>query len=255
MKGYEPTMAPIRAYHRPEKLEDALALVAHTDADATILAGGTVINGLPEEDPVDVVDLQALGLDQMEPDGGRLRIGAMVRLSDLVESELVPALLRDLARREAPNTLRNASTIGGTVAAAEAESELLAGLLAFGASVSIAHSIGSDSIPLGELLDDRSRLGLGIITSVTIDVSGDAAAERTGRSPADRPIVMAVGRRAEDGTLLLALTGVDRTPVLVGAGDIGGIQPVADFRGSVEYRIALARVLTARVMARLGEDV
>ena len=255
MKGYEPTMAPIRAYHRPESIEDALALVAHTDVDATILAGGTVINGLPDEDPIDVVDLQALGLDQLEPDGDRLRIGAMVRLSDLAESDLVPALLRDLAHREAPNTLRNASTVGGTVAAAESESELLAGLLAFDATVSITHSIGSDSIPLGELLADRSRLGLGIITSVTVGVGGDAAAERTGRTPADRPIVMAVGRRAEDGTLLLALTGVDATPVLVDAGDIASVQPAADFRGSVEYRKELARVLTTRVLARLGEDI
>jgi len=248
-------MAPIRAYHRPASIEDALALVAHTDVDATILAGGTVINGLPDVDPIDVVDLQALGLDELEPDGDRLRIGAMVRLSDLAESDVVPALLRDLARREAPNTLRNAATVGGTVAAAEAESELLAGLLAFDATVSIAHSIGSDSIPLGELLADRSRLGLGIITGVTVGVGGDAAAERTGRTPADRPIVMAVGRRAEDGQLLLALTGVDRTPVLVDPGDIAGVQPMADFRGSAEYRTELARVLTSRVMARLGEDV
>lgn len=246
-------MAPIRAYHRPDSIEDALALVARTDVDATILAGGTVINGLPDEDPVDVVDLQALELDELEPAGDGLRIGAMVRLSDLADSDLVPALLRDLARREAPNTLRNASTVGGTVAAADAESELLAGLLAFEATVSIAHAIGSDSIPLDELLAERSRLGLGIITGVTIDVGGDAAAERTGRTPADRPIVMAVGRRAEDGTLVLALTGIDKTPVLVNPGDISGVKPASDFRGSAEYRTELARVLTARVLARLGE--
>jgi len=246
-------MAPIRAYHRPETIEDALALVAHTDVDATILAGGTVINGLPEDDPIDVVDLQALGLDQLEPDGDRLRIGAMVRLSDLAENDLVPALLRDLARREAPNTLRNAATVGGTVVAADAESELVAGLLAFEATVAIVHSIGSESIPLDELLVDRSRLGLGIITGITVDVGGDAAAERTGRTPADRPIVMVVGRRAEDGTIRLALTGVDTTPVLVDIGDLAGLQPPADFRGSAEYRRELARVLTARVMARLGE--
>ncbi|NNC93312.1 MAG: hypothetical protein HKN80_12565 [Acidimicrobiia bacterium] len=246
-------MAPIRAYHRPDSIEDALALVARTDVDATILAGGTVINGLPDEDPVDVVDLQALELNELEPAGDGLRMGAMVRLSDLADSDLVPALLRDLARREAPNTLRNAATVGGTVAAADAESELLAGLLAFEATVSIAHAIGSDSIPLGELLADRSRLGLGIITGVTIAVGGDAAAERTGRTPADRPIVMAVARRAEDGTLVLALTGIDNTPVLLDPGDIPGVKPASDFRGSAEYRTELARVLAGRVLARLGE--
>ncbi len=246
-------MATIRAYHRPATIEDALALISHTDVDATILAGGTVVNALPEEEPVEVVDLQAIGLDTMEPAGDRLRIGAMVRLQAIVDSDLVPALLRDLARREAPSTLRNAATLGGTVAAAEPESELLAGLLAFDATVSVVQLIGSDDIPLADLLLDRSQLGLGIITGITIAVGGDAAAERTGRTPADRPIVMAVGRRAQDGSLRLAVTGVDTTPVLVDAAALPDLDPPADFRGSSAYRRELATVLASRVMRRLGE--
>ncbi len=247
-------MATIRSYHRPQSIQDALELMARTDVDATILAGGTVVNGRPEQDPIDVVDLQELGLDGIEPAGDHLEIGAMVRLSDLAESYFIPALLGELAIREAPNTLRNAATVGGTVAAADPESELLAGLLAFEATVSVAQSIGTQIVPLHSLLADRSQLGLGIITSVTIAVGGDATAERTGRTPADRPIVMAVGRRAEDGSFLVALTGVDTTPVLLGTGDLGGLRPVADFRGSAQYRMELARILTSRVKARLGED-
>jgi carbon-monoxide dehydrogenase medium subunit len=248
-------MATIRAYHRPESLEEALALLAGTEADATILAGGTVVNGRPEEAPTDVVDLQALGLDAIRADGDRLELGSMVRLSDLAASDLAPALLRDLAKREAPNTLRNAATVGGTIAAADPESELLAGLLAFEATVTVVQSIGSESIPLDELLADRSRLGLGIITSAVVEVGGDAVAERTGRTPADRPIVTAVARRAEDGSVRLALTGVDKTPVLVDPAALDGLEPPADFRGSTVYRKELAGVLARRTMNRLGEDV
>ncbi len=247
-------MATIRAYHRPQSLDEALALMAHSDVDATILAGGTVINGLPEEQPIDVIDLQALGLDAIQADGDRLEFGSMARLSDLEASELAPALLRDLARREAPNTLRNAATVGGTVAAADPESELLAGLLAFGATVAVVQSIGSESIPLSELLAEPSRLGLGIITSVTVEVGGDATAERTGRTPADRPIVMAVARRNEAGSVRLAMTGVDSTPVLVETEALDRLEPPADFRGSTAYRRELAGVLARRVMTRLGEE-
>jgi putative selenate reductase FAD-binding subunit len=246
-------MTTIRAYHRPDSIEAALALLAHADADATLLAGGTVINGSPDHDPIELVDLQAVGLDTIDPDGDRLAIGAMTRLQDVVDSEVVPAQLRELAHREAPSTIRRAATIGGTVAAGEAESELLAGLLAFDAVVTVVHSIGSDSIRLEELLGDRERLGLGIITTVSIAVGGDAASERTVRTPADRPIVMAVAHRGSDGSMRLAMTGVAATPVLVDPADLGSLEPPADFRGSTGYRLRLAEVLAARVMNRLGE--
>lgn len=247
-------MPTIRAYHRPTTLEEALALVSHADLEATVLAGGTVLNAQPDQDPIDVVDLQELGLDDVSPSGERLEIGAMTRLQALADHHLVPAVVRDLARREAPSTLRNAATVGGTVGAADPESELLAGLLTYEATVTVVHSIGSESIALDELLADRSHLGLGIITSVSIAVDGDAAAERTGRTPADRPIVLAVGRRTGEGALRLALTGVAATPVLVDPAAIAALEPPSDFRGSSGYRKHLAGVLVGRVLARLGES-
>jgi len=246
-------MTTIRAYHRPDTIEAALALLAHADADATVLAGGTAVNGSADHDPIEVVDLQGLGLVAIEPDGDRLKIGAMARLQDVVDSDLVPAQIRDLARREAPNTIRHAATIGGTVGSADPESELLAGLLAFEAVVAVVHSIGSESIPLGELLEEGDRLGLGIITAVSIAVDGDAVADRTSRTPADRPIVMAVGRRGSEGRVLLAMTGVAATPVLVDRDRLDSLRPPGDFRGSADYRRRLAVVLAGRVLARLGE--
>ncbi len=51
----------------------------------------------------------------------------MVRLSDLEAHSDVPALLKDLSRREGPNTIRNAATVGGTIASGDPESELVAG--------------------------------------------------------------------------------------------------------------------------------
>ncbi len=81
--------------------------------------------------------------------------------------------------------------------------------------------------------------------------TGRTATARTGRTPADVPIVAAVGRHNGD-TLLLALTGVASTPRLVDQTDIEALEPPADFRGSAEYRRHLAAVLIRRVVDDLG---
>lgn len=233
----------IQTYHRPETLEEALSLLG--SGDVAVLAGGTSLtSGAAGE----VVDLQDLGLDEVALDGKRLSIGAMVRLRDLVEGDLVPALLRDLARREAPSTIRNAATIGGAVATGDAESELLAGLLVYEAQVTVMTADGSSTYRLADYLPSLPQ---GIITEVKVDTDGTGTVARTGRTPADRPIVMAVARRADDGGTVVALTGVSPTPIVVDPSALLAIEPPADFRGSTEYRSHLAKTLVARVIAEL----
>lgn len=235
----------IETYHRPETLAEAISLLE--SGDAAVLAGGTTL--VAAGGPQTVVDLQDLGLDAITLDGDRVSIGAMVRLRDLVESDLVPALLRDLARREAPNTIRNAATVGGTVAAADPESELIAGLLAHDAELTLAAPDGTTSLSLGAYLQDHPS---GIITEVSVESGGAVAAARTGRTPADRPIVAAVARRSADGKVRLALTGVATAPLLIDPADIDDLTPPEDFRGSAEYRRHLAAVLADRAVTQLG---
>ncbi|MFB3049900.1 MAG: FAD binding domain-containing protein, partial [Acidimicrobiia bacterium] len=115
----------IRAYHRPTTLQDALSLLESNDA--AVLAGGTSL--IASGTAAAVIDLQDLDLSAIGLTDDRVAIGAMARIRDLVESDLVPSILRDLARREAPNTIRNAATLGGTIATRDPESELVAGLL------------------------------------------------------------------------------------------------------------------------------
>lgn len=234
----------IETYHRPATLEQALSLLEA--GGAAILGGGTSL--VAAGGPSAVVDLQDLGLDAITLDGGRIWIGAMVRLRALVESDLAPAILRELAQREAPNTIRNAATIGGTVATGDPESELVAGLLAHDAEITLVASGSTRSLGVGEYLHDRPP---GIITQISLESGGSAAAARTGRTPADRPIVAAVARRGDDGGVRLALTGVASTPLLIDPADIDDLVPPTDFRGSTEYRGHLATVLAARAIAGL----
>jgi CO/xanthine dehydrogenase FAD-binding subunit len=237
----------ITQYHRPLTLDEAIALTARPDA--VIIAGGTSVNADPSRKPITAIDLQALDLSGIDTDGESIRIGSTTRLQDLVGSMLVPPVLRDLARREAPNTIRNAATVGGTIGAADPESELLAGLLAFEAMVTLARAGSVTEQPLSEILEDPALLSGAIMTSASIPSNGVGAADRTGRTPMDRPIVMAVAHRGHDGSVRLAMTGVAARPVVVDPEQIATLEPAADFRGSTDYRRNLAKVLADRVLA------
>lgn len=240
-------MAQVAAYHRPHDLDQAIDLLA--DPARTVLAGGTIVNADREPPAVEVVDLQALGLDaiEAEPDAeaGPVRLGAMVTLDRLAAEPALPEWLRELAKAELPSTLRTVATVGGTVAAGEAESALVAGLLAAGATIELAG--GGQPVPLGQLLADGLPAG-GLITAVVVETIGQAAVATTARTPADIPIVAAVARRAGAATTL-ALSGVADHPVLVDPADpAAGLEPPGDFRGSPSYRRHLAQVLSARAL-------
>lgn len=247
-------MQTVVGYHRPESVEDAVSLLNREKTRSMLLAGGTSLNTSQFDAPVELIDLQATGCDQIMSEGTTVEIGATVRLTDLAAHPSVPELIRELTRREGPNTLRNAATVGGTIATANPESELLAGLLVFEGLVKVARPGGAEeSISLPDLLADSSRLAGSVIVAIRIETSGAAAAERTGRTPADTSIVAAVGRRSQQG-VRLAVTGMAAIPILVRPEEISDLNPPGDFRGSPSYRRHLAATLVRRVMEQLGEQ-
>ena len=248
-------MPQLKAYHRPASIDEALRLLGRPNINTTLVAGGThIVPGMPEL--VDeVVDLQGVaGLDGISYTNQRMTIGAMVRLQTIVEETRAPALLRESARREGPNTLRHAATIGGAVAAPDKESELLAALLVFEAEVQVQTSTGSKQIALANFLRDvPAALEEGLVTAMTLSIGGKTASERVARTPADKPIVAALARQGDDGQLRLALCGVASAPVLVEPDNVkAAINPPGDFRGSAEYRRQMAATLVKRVLGRIS---
>lgn len=246
-------MQAISGYHRPGNLDEALALLNRNESVTLVIGGGTQV-GAGLAGAGELVDIQAFADDTISATGNRVTYGSLVRLQDVMDNAHSPELLRETAGREGPNTLRNAATVGGTVATADWESELVAALLVHEATVAIARLDGPIDVPLEELLEDRSLLAGGVITSVTVEGGGETAAARTGRTPADTSIVAVAGRVVSDG-FRLAATGVANHPVLVEPDAIEQLEPPEDFRGSPAYRRELAGVLSGRVIVLLGGAV
>lgn len=244
-------MQLISDYHRPAQLGEALALLDRADVATAVIAGGTVLAAAELTTATEVVDIQAVVGSDIARHGNRVVFEAMARLQDIVDHEATPPLLAELAHREGPNTLRNAATIGGTVAEANPESEFLAGLLVHDAVVTVAQTEGATDHRLEDLLASRAGLEGGIITAVSAEIGGETTSARTGRTPADTPIVAAVGRIVPDG-IKVALTGVAPTPWLIDPENLEVLDPEGDFRGNPEYRRNLAKTLTKRVVTQLG---
>lgn len=107
------------AYSRAASVEEATQAAA---AGATIIAGGTNLLDLMKLEvmaPDQLVDVNRLDLDRIEPqDDGGLRIGALVRNSDLAADlrvrEHYPVLSRALLAG-ASGQLRNKATTGGNL--------------------------------------------------------------------------------------------------------------------------------------------
>jgi len=264
------------SYHRPESLEEALALLARPGS--TPLAGGTKLlaseTGLPG---TVVIDLQALGLGQAQlvtaGETQTLMLGAtltLTKLSQFLTDELpeneVAALLQTAIHQAGPNTYRNAATLGGTIASRLPDSELLAALLVLEATVTLHGPSSQNTISLANYLADAERPS-GLITTVAIPViEGQGTSHRVARTPADYPIVSITGWRLADGSIRLAATGLAERPFRLSSAEqtarVGTEQAAmdasaanthpGDFRGDASYRAKMAAVLTQRTLNQLN---
>ena len=246
-------MAKIISYQRPESLEAALNLISQEKHIP--LAGGTLLNAGDDVEPLHLVDLQGLDLKRIEEAEGRLQIGSMVTLDEIIKNTNCPESIRISARSELPSTLRALATIGGTVASADSDSQLLACLLVHDADVVILGPNGESTSPISDVLGNLEIFNSQLILSISVATDGKCVFESTGRTPADTPIVSVTTRKCADG-YRMAITGVATTPVLVDhENPTLSLKPPSDFRGSSKYRMQLAEVLSSRTLNSMdGEN-
>jgi putative selenate reductase FAD-binding subunit len=100
----------ITAYHRPQNLDEALKLISRSSPETVPLGGGTILSQ-HRGDSIEVVDLQALGLNHIAKRGKHLDVGAAVSLQALLESPECPEDMALALKLEAPLSLRNSATV------------------------------------------------------------------------------------------------------------------------------------------------
>jgi aerobic carbon-monoxide dehydrogenase medium subunit len=244
----------ITAYHRPKTLDEALTLLAQPNT--TPLGGGTLLAARDwQADPVEAVDLQAIGLNTIKKSGNNLEIGATVTLQQLLEAEDCPQALKTALRLEAPLNLRNAATVAGTLVSADGRSTFATVLLALDAKIDIRYSMDdSRTSNIGEFLPLRPRV---LITAITIPLNVRLAFDYVARTPADKPIVCAALSQWNSGRTRLALGGLGANPLLAMDGtESEGIETAArnafheaaDEWASAEYRMDIAATLAKRCL-------
>jgi CO/xanthine dehydrogenase FAD-binding subunit len=242
----------IKAYHRPVTIEAALELLSHPGVKTVALTSYAALTDAPLSDPSidEVVDLQDIGLDSISLSGAHLTIEALVRLQTIVDHPSVPQWLREIARQEEPSTFRNMRTLASILLNPSSESCLLAALLVSGAQVRVRTATGESCLSLADFLGSAAnRIAATIPVSVSLEPTGTVRVEKIGRTPADKPIVAVVARRTPPGDLIVALCGVAPLPIVVDPAQVDSLEPPGDFRGSVTYRKAMAKVLVERIMA------
>ncbi|MDD3059298.1 MAG: FAD binding domain-containing protein [Sphaerochaeta sp.] len=145
----------IQEYLVATDTEDALKLKRNKNK-SVFYAGGTEINRLNSKvDAKVAISLAKLGLDTITDEGSYIRIGSMVTLQKLVESELVPQWLKDAALFCGSFTRRNMATIGGNLALMSDHSYLAPALLAsrcrlLTANLTEGGAYSEDNIPIRE---------------------------------------------------------------------------------------------------------
>jgi putative selenate reductase FAD-binding subunit len=249
----------ITTYHRPQTLDEALALLAQPNTFP--LGGGTLLTH-STIGSVSVVDLQRLGLDSLRAKGNDLEIGATCTLQSLLESEHCPKALKVAIKLEAPINIRNSATVAGTLVSSDGRSPFATSMLAMDAKIEKAifdnSKVDSRISNIGEFLLLRST---NLITKITIPLNAKFAFEFVSRTPADKPIVAAALSQWNSGRTRLALGGYGRSPMLAMDGtEAEGIESAArnayheanDEWASAEYRMDVAATLAKRCLESLG---
>jgi carbon-monoxide dehydrogenase medium subunit len=282
-------MYPARfEYVRPESLAEA---IEGLDGDAKVLAGGMSLIPLMKlrfAAPAKVVDINRIeGLDGLAEEGGRLRIGALVRHKACERSPLLRGrygVLGEAARLIADPIVRNLGTVCGSLAHADPSGDWGSAMLAVRAEVVARGPSGERVIPIDALFVAPFTTSLEpgeILTEVRVR---DASARAGGtylkleRKVGDfATAAVGVHLSFSNGTVERAgigLTAVGPTNLrasraeeaLVGrALDDAAIadaarlaaeesQPIADVRGSVEFKRDVVRVLTERAIRKAAES-
>ena len=273
-------------YERATSVEGAIEALARLGPEARIIAGGHSLLPMMKlrlanpEHLIDINDLQELAYIREE--GDEVRIGALTRHVDLLESELLARrfpVFRDAEQVIADPVVRNRGTIGGSLCQADAAEDLSAVATAVKAKAVIRGTGGERAVGMEDFHVGPYMTAVGaaeMLTEVRLPVRPGAgsAHEKVERRAGDWAIAAASAAVWVDGGTIadagIALSAVGLTTVhltraedllrgkapseelFAQAGEIASADcnPMPDGRGPVDYKRHLAGVLTHRALRR-----
>ena len=272
-------------YVAPKTLSEAVAVLGQNE-NAKVLAGGQSLIPLMRfrlAGPTLLVDLNRVeGLSYIKEDDGKLKIGAMTRQSAVEHSELVNtkySLLADTVKVLSDPVVRNLGTVGGNVANADPVNDEPATMLAYEAEVVAMGPNGERVIPITSFYLDLYQSALArdeILTEVRVPMpkrrSGGAYLKLERKVGDYATAAVAAQVELDEGgnfaSVGIGLTNVGLTALKATAAEdflrgkaatddnIRGAaklaaeaaQPIADSRGSEEYKRSLVKTYTVRAL-------
>ena len=273
-------------YHRPNTVEEAVALLGQFGHDGKVLAGGHSLVPMMKlrlAEPAHLIDINAVaGLRGISEDGDVIVIGAGTTQAEILASDLLLGkcpILPEASALIADPQVRNCGTIGGNCANGDPGNDDPAIMMALDASY-VLHSQGGErrlaardfyqAVYTTALAEDE------LLTEIRIPTPPGGVGmsyQKIKRKVGDYAIAAAAvtlsmsGGRCADAAV--ALTNVGDTPLFAEAAgqalvggkvDDGAIanavqearkitDPASDLRGPADYRTHVAGVMVQRAIA------
>lgn len=288
-------MPEIENYTSPKQLEEAVRTLA--DGDVTILCGGTDLALQTEtgQRPYGrtLMNIRRIeGMSGVTVIDGRMRIGALTTVTEILEDDLIRTSVPVLAQTAdcfASDQIRNAASIGGNICNASPAGDMIIPLMVLDASVELASWKGGDVatrlMPLDGFFTGPGKTAMEdreLLTAIVFDMpdpSFTAYFKKSGPRPALEiaAVSLAVGGVLKDNCISnvrAAMGAVGPTPLrarklearlegksldaatIKEAADLASedARPIDDIRASIWYRNHLIRVYTEELLSRVAEN-
>jgi CO/xanthine dehydrogenase FAD-binding subunit len=273
-------------YARPSRLNEALRLLAR--APRPVLAGGTdffparVARALAAE----VLDITSLReLRGIAAKSSHWRIGAATTWTEVIEAQMPPLFdgLKLAAREIGGMQIQNAGTIGGNLCNASPAADGVPPLLALDASLELGSAKGVRRLALHEFILGPRKTALRpgeLVTSILIPKPRSAAASHFLKLGARKSLVISIAMASavvehKAGKVVQARVAIGscspvamRVPALeaelrgkrfdasladwVNPAQLSELLPIADVRGSADYRMQAALELVRRLLREIA---
>jgi carbon-monoxide dehydrogenase medium subunit len=272
-------------YERAITVEGAIASLAEHGPEARLIAGGHSLLPMMKlrlATPEHLIDINDLELSYIEERMTEVRIGALTRHNELLQSDLLATrfpIFSDAEQVIADPVVRNRGTIGGSLCQADAAEDLSAVCAALKAQVVLRGPSGERTVGLDEFYLGPFTTAVGadeMLTEVRVPLRQGAgsAHEKVERRAGDFAIAaVSAALWLQGGTIAdagVALAALGPTTIIAGraeellkgkapseelftqAGELAAedCAPLADGRGPIDYKRHLANVLTVRALRR-----